>query len=130
MCMLYLFPARLFIFPFLTKDDYHSDKTSKTQAIRQVKQFSYLGSRLTSDGRCGTEIKRRIRVVKKAFHNLAYILTNRKSNLDTRKRIVNSCVWPVLLYSCGTDNQQEHGAEIKIFRIMVFQTYAKSMMIR
>ena len=37
------------------------------QAIRQVKQFSYLGSILTSDGRCDTKIKRRIRVAKKAF---------------------------------------------------------------
>ena len=68
------------------------------QAIRQVKQFSYLGSILKSDGRCDTEIKRRIGVAKKAFKDLANILTNRKVKLDTRKRILNSYVWSILLY--------------------------------
>ena len=62
------------------------------QAIRQVKQFSYLGSILTSDGRCDTKIKRRIGVAKKAFKYLADILTNIKIKLDTRKGILNSYV--------------------------------------
>ena len=63
------------------------------QAVRQVKQFSYLGSILTSDGRCDTEIKRRTGVAMKAFKDLANILTNRKVKLDTRKSILNSYVW-------------------------------------
>ena len=35
------------------------------QSIKQVKQFSYLGSILTSNGRCDTDIKQRIRMAKK-----------------------------------------------------------------
>ena len=72
------------------------------QAIRQVIQFSYLGSILTSDGRCDTEIERRIGATNKAFKDLANILTNRSINLDTRKRILNSYVWPILLHGCET----------------------------
>ena len=41
------------------------------KAIKRVKQFSYLISILTSDGRCDTEIKRRIGTAKKALKDLA-----------------------------------------------------------
>ena len=63
-------------------------------------------------------MKRRIGVAKKAFKDLANILTNRKVKLDTRKRILNM------------DNKQEYGRETKIPRIMVFQIYAKGIMVR
>ena len=63
------------------------------QAIKEVTQFNYIGSILTSDGRCDTEIKRRIGAGKKAFKDLANILTNRKMKLDTRERISNSYAW-------------------------------------
>ena len=72
--------------------------------IKQVEQFNYLGSMLTSDGRCETEIKRRIGIAKKSFKDLSNILANRKINFDTRKRILKSYVWSVLFYSslmCG-----------------------------
>ena len=68
------------------------------QAIRQVKQFSYLGNIITNDGRCDTEIKGKIGVAKKAFQDLANILTKRRVKLDTRQRILNSNVWSVLVY--------------------------------
>ena len=55
------------------------------QAMKQVKQFTYLGSILTSDGRCDTKIKRRIGMANKTFKDLGNILTNRKVELDTRK---------------------------------------------
>ena len=74
------------------------------QAIRQVKQFSYLGSILTSDGRCDTEVKRRIGV---AMKDLANNLTNRKVKLDARKRILNFYVWSILLNGCETSTISE-----------------------
>ena len=72
--------------------------------IKQVEQFNYLGSMLTSDGRCETEIKRRIGIAKKSFKDLSNILANRKISFDTRKRILKSYVWSVLLYGCETWN--------------------------
>ena len=72
--------------------------------IKQVEQFNYLGSMLTSDGRCKTEIKRRIGIAKKSFKDLSNILANRKISFNTRKRILKSYVWSVLLYGCETWN--------------------------
>ena len=60
----------------------------------------YLVSILTSDGRCGTKIK--IGMGKRAFKDLASVLTNRMIKLDTRKRVLNSYVWSILLYGCET----------------------------
>ena len=54
---------------------------------KQVKQCSYLGSILTSDGRCNIKIKRTIGVAKKAFKDLANILTNRKVKQYKKKNI-------------------------------------------
>ena len=73
--------------------------------------LSYFGSILTIDGGCGTKIR-------KLLKNLASTLTNRRNKLDTRKRILNSDVWSVLKYSCD-----------KIFRVMAFQAYAKTIMV-
>ena len=72
--------------------------------IKQVEQFNYLGSMLTSDGRCETEIKRRIGIAKKSFKDLSNILANRKVSFATRKRILKPYVWSVLLYGCETWN--------------------------
>ena len=98
------------------------------QAIRQVKQLSYLGSIFTSDGRCDTEIKRRIGVAKKASKDLANILTNRKVKLDTRKRILTSYKWSVLLYGCKVWTISKNIEEkLKSLELWVFQAYAKSI---
>ena len=51
-----------------------------------------------------TEIKERIGIPKKSFRDQMNILTNRMINLKTRKRILKSYVWSVLLYGCETWN--------------------------
>jgi len=81
------------------------------QSIKQVKQFSYLGSILTSNGRCDTEIKQRIRMAKKSFRDQMNMLANRKIKLDTRKRILKSYVWSVLLYGCEAWNVSKNMEE-------------------
>ena len=68
------------------KETHKCQLIANWQAIGQVKQFSYFGRILTSDGKCGNEIKRRIVVAKKASKNLANILRNRKNKLDIKKK--------------------------------------------
>ena len=89
------------------------------QSIKQVKQFSYLGSILTSNGRCDTEIKQRIRMAKKSFRDQMNMLANRKIKLDTRKRILKSYVWSVLLYGCEawniSKNMEEKLASLELW---------------
>ena len=66
--------------------------------VEKVEQFNYLGSVVTKDVRCDTEIKRRIGIAKTAFGNMRNLLTNRKLSMKTRKHLTKSHVWSTLLY--------------------------------
>ena len=70
------------------------------EVIRKVEQFQYLGSVVTADARCTTEIKRRIGIAKSAFRKISHLLTNRHLTMNTRKRAVKTYVWSTLLYGC------------------------------
>ena len=70
--------------------------------IKQVQQFSYLGSNIKSDGRCDAEIVRRIAIAKGAFNNMKHLLVNRNISLTTRTRAVKTFAWSVLLYGSET----------------------------
>ena len=72
------------------------------KVIKQVQQFSYLGSNIKSDGRCDAEIIRRIAVAKGAFNNMKHLLINRNISLTTRTRAVKTFAWSVLLYGSET----------------------------
>ena len=56
------------------------------QAMRQVKQFSYLGSILTSDGRCDTEVKRKDRSGKESFQISSRSFDKQKDQTRHKKR--------------------------------------------
>jgi len=69
--------------------------------IEQVQSFKYLGSTLTEDGRCETEIKVRIALAKEAFSKRKELLTKRFS-IRVKKKIVKTLIWTTLLYGCET----------------------------
>ena len=70
------------------------------ELVKKVDQFTYLGSVITADARCDTEIKKRIGIAKTAFRKMSSMLTNRRISIDTRKRAVKTYVWSTLLYGC------------------------------
>ena len=70
------------------------------EQIKQVTKFNYLGSMLTSDGRSVTEIRRRIAIAKESFERLSKILKCRTMSIDTRLRVLNCYVFPILMYGC------------------------------
>ena len=74
--------------------------TSKGEKIKQVYKFKYLGYIITSDGRCDTEIKRRIAMAKDSFSKLSPIFKNRNISITTKFRLLKAYVWSVLLYGC------------------------------
>jgi len=69
--------------------------------IDQVQSFKYLGSTLTEDGRCESEIKIRIALAKEAFSKRKELLTKRFKR-SVKKKIVKTLVWTTLLYGCET----------------------------
>ena len=66
--------------------------------IEQVDNFNYLGSVVTSNGRCKNEIRRRISLAKEAFKKMKPILWDRKLSMPIKNRVLQTFVWPVILY--------------------------------
>ena len=65
-----------------------------------LKKFKYLGYMITSDGKCITEIKKRIATAKDAFQKLSLILKNRNISMTTKFRVLKTYVWSTLTYGC------------------------------
>ena len=72
--------------------------------LKQVHKFNYLGSLITSDGRCINEIKRRMAQVKASFQNMKSILTNKRMSLGVRKRVLQCYIEPILLLLYGCES--------------------------
>ena len=65
-----------------------------------VADFVFLGSKITADGDCSHEIKRRLLFGRKAMTNLDSIFKSRDITLPTKVRLVKAMVFPVVTYGC------------------------------
>ena len=65
-----------------------------------VSDFILGGSRITADGDCSHEIKRRLLLGRKVMTNLDSILKSRDITLPTKVRLVKAMVFPVVMYGC------------------------------
>ncbi|KAF7237222.1 ADAMTS-like protein 2 [Varanus komodoensis] len=70
------------------------------EEMEVVTDFIFLGSKITADGDCSQEIKRRLLLGKKAMANLDSILKSRDITLPTKVCIVKAMVFPVAMYGC------------------------------
>ena len=75
-----------------------------------VADFIFQGSKITSDGDCSHEIKRRLLLGRKLMTNLDSILKSRNVTLPTKVRLVKAMVFPVVMYGCEswTIKKAEH----------------------
>ena len=94
--------------------------------IDQVTNFPYLGQKITEDGRCEEEIKRRINIAKTTFTKMTKVLTSRKIPLNTRKRILKCYVWSTLQYGAETWTITESMAK----KIAAFEMWTYRRMLR
>ena len=62
--------------------------------------FTFGGSKITADGDCNHEIKRRLLLGRKVMTNLDSILKNRDITLPTKGHLVKAMVFPVVMYGC------------------------------
>ena len=62
--------------------------------------FIFWGSKVTADGDCSHEIKRRLLLGRKAMTNLDSILKSRDITLPTKVHIVKAMIFPVVMYGC------------------------------
>ena len=70
------------------------------ETVETVSDFIFLGSKITADGDCSQELKRRLLLGRKVMTNLDSILKNRDITLLTKVRLVEAMVFPVVMYDC------------------------------
>ena len=80
------------------------------ETMETVREVIFLGSKITADGDCNPEIKRRLLLGRKATTNLDSILKSRDITLPTKICLVKAMVSPVVMYGCEswTIKKAEH----------------------
>ena len=68
--------------------------------MQTVADFIFWGSKITADGDCSNEIKRRLLLGRKVMTNLDSILKSRDITLPTKVHLVQAMVFPVVMYGC------------------------------
>ena len=70
------------------------------ETVETVADFIFLGFKITGDGDCSHEIKRRLLLGRKVMSNLDSIFKSRDITLPTKVRLVKAMVFPVVMYGC------------------------------
>ena len=70
------------------------------ETVETVSDFIFLGSRITADGGCSHDIKRRLFLGRKVMTNLDSIFKSRSITLPTKVRLVKAMVFPAVMYGC------------------------------
>ena len=70
------------------------------ETMETVRDFIWGGSKITEDGDCSYEIKRRLLLGRKAMTNLDSILESRDITLPTSVHLIKAMVFPVVMYGC------------------------------
>ena len=80
------------------------------EAVETVTDFILGGFKITADGDCSHEIKRRLLLRRKVITNLSSVLKSRDITLPTKVRLVKAMVFPVVMYGyeSWTINKAEH----------------------
>ena len=73
---------------------------NKRGKVEAVTDFLFLDSKITADGNCSHEIRRRLLLGRKAMTNLHSVLKSRDITLPTKVHKVKAMVFPVVTYSC------------------------------
>ena len=72
------------------------------ETVETVANFIFLGSKITADGDCSHEIKRRLLLGRKVMTTLDTIFKSRDITLPTKVHLVKAMAFPVVMYGCGS----------------------------
>ena len=96
------------------------------ETIETVRDFIFLGSKITADGDCSHEIKRCLLLGRKVMNNLGSIWKSRDITLLTEPHLVKAMVFPVVMYECEswTTKKAEH-QRIDVFELWCWRRLLK-----
>ena len=99
----------------------------KGETRETVSDFIFLGSKITADGDCSHEVKRRLLPGRKAMTNLDSILKSRDITLLTKVHLVKAMAFPVFMYGCEiwTITKAEH-LKIDAFELVLLEKTLES----
>ena len=83
---------------------------NRWETVETVTDFIWGGSKITANGDCSHEIKRRLLIGREVMTNLDRLLKSRDITLSTKVRLVKAMVFPVVMYGCEswTIKKAEH----------------------
>ena len=76
------------------------------ETVETVSEFIFGGSKITADGDCSHEIKRRLLLGRKVMTKLDSVFKSRDITLPTKVRLVKAMVFPVVTYGCELDCEE------------------------
>ena len=95
---------------------------------KQCQTLFFGGSKITADGDCSHEIKRHLLLGKKVMTNLDSILKNRVITLPTKVRLVNTMVFPVVMYGCESWTiKKDERQRIDAFELWFWRTLESAL---
>ena len=77
-----------------------TSRQTDEETMETVSDFILGGSKITADGDCSNEIKRRLLLGRKVMTKLDSILKSRDATLSTKVHLVEAMVFPVIMYGC------------------------------
>ena len=90
------------------------------ETVETVTDFIFGGSKITADGDCSHEIKRRLLLGRKVMTNLDSILKSRDITLPTKVRLVKAIIFPVVMYGCESWTiKKAHAEELMLLNCVV-----------
>ena len=104
----------------------HHFMANRCETVETVSDFIFPGSKITADGDCSHEIKRRFLLGRKVMTNLDSIFKSRDITLPTKARLVKAMVFPVVMYGCENWTLNAEHRRIDAFEILLWPHYAKS----
>ena len=96
------------------------------ETVETVSDFIFLGSKITAEGDCSHEIKRRLLLGRKVMTNLDNILKSRDITLLTKVRLVKAMIFPVVIYGCESWTVQKAESQ----RIDAFELWCWRRLLR
>ena len=77
-----------------------TSRQMEEEKVKVVTEILFLGSKITVDGDCSHEIRRRLLLGRKAMTNLDRVLKSKDITLPTKIHTAKAMVFPVVMYSC------------------------------
>ena len=96
------------------------------ERVETVSDFIFLGSKITADGDCSHEIKRRLLLGRKVMTNLDSMLKSRDITLPTKVHLVKAMVFPVVMYGCESWTIKKAEAQrINAFKLWCWRRFLR-----